>query len=100
LQRIPSVRIRIDALLSSEGTTEVLSGRDHACILPREPSADLKLDARPLSRDRLVLGCGAEHPLAGAYVVRAEDLEFSYIDRLSCEFRDQFQEHFALARSS
>src|SRR3546814_11835034 len=43
-----------------------------------------------------MLGCAAEHPLASADVVRAEDLvEFPYIDRLRCEFRDQIQEHFA-----
>lgn len=96
LDQIPSVRIKIHALQSNEDTAEILSGKYHACILPREPRPDPKLDVRSLFRERLVLGCAAEHPLASAEVVRAEDLvEFPYIDRLSCEFRDQIQEHFA-----
>ena len=96
LEQVPSVRIKIRALQSSEDTTEVLSGKYHACILPREPRPDPKLDVRPLFRERLVLGCAAEHLLASVDVVRAEDLvEFPYIDRLRCEFRDQIQEHFA-----
>lgn len=96
LQQIPSIRIRIHALPSDEDTAEILSGKYHACILPREPRPDPKLDVRVLFRERLVLGCAAKHPLASAAVVRAEDLlEFPYIDRLKCEFRDQIQEHFA-----
>ncbi len=96
LDEIPTVRIKIHALQSNEDTADVLSGKYHACILPREPRPDPKLDVRPLFRERLVLGCAAEHPLASADIVRAEDLlKFPYIDRLRCEFRDQIQEHFA-----
>jgi DNA-binding transcriptional LysR family regulator len=96
LEQIPSVGIRIRALQSSEDTAEVLSGKYHACILPREPKPDRKLDVRPLFRERLVLGCAAEHPLARTDVVRPEDLAaFPYIERLKCEFREQIQEHFA-----
>jgi DNA-binding transcriptional LysR family regulator len=93
---MPSIRIKIHALQANEDTTEVLSGKYHACILQREPRPDPKLDVRPLFRERLVLGCAAEHPLASADVIRAEDLvQFPYIDRLKCELRDQIQEHFA-----
>lgn len=96
MEQIPSVGIKIHALQSSEDTTEVLSGKYHACILPREPRPDPKLDVRSLFRERLMLGCAAGHPLASADVVRAEDLvEFPYIDRLRCEFRDQIRQHFA-----
>jgi LysR family transcriptional regulator, hydrogen peroxide-inducible genes activator len=96
LEPCPSVGIKIRALQSSEDTTEVLSRKYHACILPHEPRPDPKLDVRPLFGERLVLGCAAEHLLASVDVVRAEDLvEFPYIDRLRCEFRDQIQEHFA-----
>ena len=101
MEQVPSVRIKIRALQSSEDTTEVLSGTHHACILPREPRPDPKLDVRPLFRERLVLGCAAEHLLASVDVVRAEDLvEFPYIDRLRCKFRDQIQEHFARVERS
>src|SRR3546814_4749455 len=44
LEQVPSVGIKIRALQSSEDTTEVLSGKYHACILPREPRPDPKLD--------------------------------------------------------
>ncbi|MBX9645713.1 MAG: LysR family transcriptional regulator, partial [Xanthobacteraceae bacterium] len=96
LEQNPTVRIKIHALQSNEYTAEILSGRYHACILPRESRTDAKLDVRPLFRERLVLGCAAEHPLASVDVVRAADLaSFPYIDRLRCEFRDRIQEHFA-----
>jgi DNA-binding transcriptional LysR family regulator len=48
LEQIPSVGIKIRALQFSEDTTEVLLGKYHACILPREPRPDPKLDMRPL----------------------------------------------------
>ncbi|MDY0885892.1 LysR family transcriptional regulator [Dongia soli] len=96
LEQIPSVRIKIHALQHHEDTAEVLSGKYHACILSRELKSDPKLDVRPLFRERLVLGCATDHPLASADVVRAQDLaEFPYIDRLRCEFREQIREHFA-----
>src|SRR3546814_17996681 len=79
LEQIPSVGIKIHALQSTEDTAEVLSGKYHACILPREPRPDRKLDVRPLFRERLMLGCAAEPPLASADVVRA-----AQIGRASC----------------
>ncbi|MBQ8105528.1 MAG: LysR family transcriptional regulator [Afipia sp.] len=96
LEENPTVWIKIHALQSNEYTAEILSGKYHACILPREPKPDAKLDVRPLFRERFVLGCAAEHPLASVDVVRAADLaSFPYVDRLRCEFRDRIQEHFA-----
>ncbi len=90
LEENPTVWIKIHALQSNEYTAEILSGKYHACILPREPKPDAKLDVRPLFRERFVLGCAAEHPLASVDVVRAADLaSFPYVDRLRCEFRDR-----------
>lgn len=95
LAEIPSIEIKLHSLQSSEDTTEVLSGKYHACILPRETRPDRKLDVRPLYRERFVLGCSANHPLADNEVVRSEDLlEFPYVDRLKCEFRDHILDHF------
>jgi len=96
LEQIPSARIAIHALGRNESSAEILSGKYHACIISREAKSDAKLDVRSLFRERLVLGCAAEHPLAGVDVVRAKDLAaFPYIDRLRCEFRDQIQQYFS-----
>jgi len=96
MEENPTVWIKIHALQPDEDTAEILSGKYHACILPREPKLDVKLDVRPLFRERFVLGCAAQHPLASVDVVRAADLTlFPYVDRLRCEFRDRIQEHFA-----
>ncbi len=96
MEENPTVWIKIHALQPNEDTAEILSGKYHACILPREPKPDVKLDVRPLFRERFVLGCAAQHPLASVDVVRAADLaSFPYVDRLRCEFRDRIQEHFA-----
>jgi len=96
LAQLPSVEIKLHALLPGEDASELLSGKYHACILPREPRPDRKLEIWPLFRERFVLGCSADHPLALADIVRLEDLQgFPYIDRLRCEFRDRIHEQFA-----
>ena len=74
LEEVPSIEIKLHSLQSGEDTSEVLSGKYHACILPRESRPDRKLDVRPLFRERFVLGCAADHPLAACEVVRGEDL--------------------------
>jgi LysR family hydrogen peroxide-inducible transcriptional activator len=90
LEEVPSIEIKLHSLQSGEDTSEVLSGKYHACILPRESRPDRKLDVRPLFRERFVLGCAADHPLAACEVVRGEDLlSFPFVDRLKCECRDQ-----------
>lgn len=92
----PSIEIRLHSLQANEDAAEVLSGRYHACILPRESRTERKLDVHPLFRERYLLGCSESHPLATVDVVRAEDLlRFPFIDRLKCEFRDQILSHFA-----
>jgi DNA-binding transcriptional LysR family regulator len=64
--------------------------------MPRETRPERKLDVHTLFRERFVLGCSASHPLAASVVVRCEDLlEFPFVDRLKCEFRDQILDHFA-----
>lgn len=96
LSEVPSIEFRLHSLQSSEDTSELLSGKYHACILPREAKPDRKLDVRGLFRERFVLGCAADHPLAEKEVVRGEDLiEFPFVDRLECEFRDRIHDHFA-----
>ena len=96
LEQFPNVGIKVHVLRSGEGTTELLSGKYHACIVPRKPMPDRKLDVHPLFRERFVLGCSADHPLSTTQVVRAEDMaKFTYVDRLGCEFRTQIKDHFA-----
>jgi DNA-binding transcriptional LysR family regulator len=96
LEEVPSIEIKLHSLHHSEDTSEVLSGRYHACILPREAKPDRKLDVRPLFRERFLLGCAAGHPLADSEIVRVQDLlKFPFVDRVKCEFRDQIHDHFA-----
>jgi DNA-binding transcriptional LysR family regulator len=96
LASMPSIEIKLHSLQSNEDTSDVLSGKYHACILPSETRPEPKLDVRPLFRERFVLGCSANHPLAASEVVRGEDLlEFPFADRMRCEFRDQILDHFA-----
>jgi DNA-binding transcriptional LysR family regulator len=92
----PSIEIRLRLLQATEDTSEVLSGKYHACILPREVRPERKLNVHPLFRERFVLGCAASHPLASVDIVRAEHLlKFPFVDRLACEFRDRILDHFA-----
>ena len=96
LAEMPSIEIKLHSLQSNEDTSEVLSGKYHACIMPRETRPERKLDVHPLFRERFVLGCSANHPLAANEIVRGEDLlEFPFVDRLKCEFRDRILDHFA-----
>ncbi|SFO39159.1 LysR family transcriptional regulator [Sphingomonas sp. OK281] len=96
LAQAPSIEIRLHALQAKEDTSEVLSGKYHACIMPRETRTEHKLEVHPLFRERFVLGCSANHPLAVSETVRGEDLlEFPFVDRLRCEFRDRILDHFA-----
>ena len=95
LLEAPSIEIKLHALHAGGDTSEILSGRYHACILPRETRPDRKVDMHPLFRERFVLGCSADHPLAAREIVCGEDLfKFPLVDRLNCEFRDQILEHF------
>ncbi len=96
LAEVPSVEIKLHSLQSNEDASEVLSGKYHACILPHVTRPELKLDVRPLFRERFVLGCSATHPLAASDIVRGKDLiEFPFVDRIKCEARDQILNHFA-----
>ncbi|RMB35714.1 LysR family transcriptional regulator [Sphingomonas sp. PP-F2F-G114-C0414] len=96
LAEVPSVEIKLHSLQSNEDASEVLSGKYHACILPRETRTEFKLNVHPLFRERFVLGCSANHPLAAGEVVRGEDLvRFPFVDRLKCEFRAEIHDHFA-----
>ena len=96
LAEMPSIEIKLHSLRSDEDTAELLSGKYHACIMPRETRPERKLDVSPLFRERFVLGCSENHPLAANDVVRGEDLpRFPFVDRLNCEFRDEILDHFA-----
>lgn len=95
LGRLPAVTINLHQLAAGEGADEVLSGKYHACILPRAPRANPKLDVVPLFRERFLLACAENHPLAARDVVAAEALAaYPYVDRLACEFHGQIVEHF------
>ena len=96
LAEVPSIEIKLHSLQPNEDTSDILSGKYHACIMPRETRPEPKLDVHPLFRERFVLGCSASHPLASREIVRGEDLlEFPFVDRLKCEFRDQILDHFS-----
>src|SRR3546814_14731048 len=93
LEQVPSVGIKVRALQPSEDAAEVLSGKYHACILPREPRPDPQRAVCSLFRDRLVLGCASENPLASANVVRAKDrVELPYTDHPRCALQTLIQE--------
>lgn len=96
LEELPSIEFRLHWLQLNEDTSEVLSGKYHACIMPRETKPERKLEVHALFRERFVLGCSALHPLAANEIVSSEDLfQYPFVDRLKCEFRDQILEHFA-----
>jgi len=96
LTEAPSIEIRLHSLQANEDTSEVLSGKYHACILPRETRLERKLEVHTLFRERFVLGCSENHPLTATEIVRGADLlAFPFVDRLTCEFRDQILDHFA-----
>lgn len=96
LEQLPMVEIRLHPLEAGGEAPALLSGRRHAAIATRDPRADRKLEIRPLFRERLVLGCAVDHPLARTDTVRVEDLsDYPYVDRMGCELRDQVRSHIA-----
>ena len=95
LEQIPSIEFKLHSLKSSEDVSGLMSGRYHACIFPQSSRPDIRLSVVPLFRERLVLGCAADHPLAAFDTIHVEDLvEYPFIDRLNCEYRGQIQDHF------
>ncbi|MCK3780256.1 LysR family transcriptional regulator [Ensifer sesbaniae] len=94
LGELPSVKINVHQLLAGEGADEVLSGKYHACILPRAPRPNPKLNVVPLFRERFLLACAESHPLARNDVVSTEAIAaYPYVDRLACEFHTEIIEH-------
>ncbi|HHE1399187.1 MULTISPECIES: LysR family transcriptional regulator [Pseudomonadaceae] len=49
LAEMPSIEIKLHSLQSNEDTSEVLSGKYHACIMPRETRPERKLDGKRLA---------------------------------------------------
>lgn len=95
LDQLPSIELKLHTLKSKDGVAGVLSGRYHACIFPQSSRTDPQLDVVSLLRERFVLGCAADHPLATFKTVRVEDLVvYPFIDRMRCEYRVQIQEFF------
>lgn len=93
LDQLPSIEFKLHSLKSMEDVAGVLSGKYHAYIVPRVSRPDSTLDVVPLFRERFVLGCALDHPLAALDTVRVEDLvDYPFVDRLSCEYRVQIQE--------
>ncbi|MDX0654109.1 LysR family transcriptional regulator [Sinorhizobium medicae] len=94
LDELPSVKINMHQLLAGEGANEVLSGKYHACILPRAPRPNPKLNVVPLFREPFLLACAESHPLARKDVVSTEAIAaYPYVDRLACEFHTEITEH-------
>jgi LysR family hydrogen peroxide-inducible transcriptional activator len=62
LGKLPSIKIHMHQLLAGEGADEVLSGKYHACILPRAPRPNPKLNVVPLFRERYLRACAENHP--------------------------------------
>lgn len=94
LGQLPSVTINLHQLLSGEGADEVLAGKYHACILPRAPRPNPKLEIVPLFRERFLLACASAHPLANRDVVGADAIAaYPYVDRLACEFHSEITAH-------
>jgi LysR family hydrogen peroxide-inducible transcriptional activator len=95
LEQVPSIEFKLHSLDSRDDVAGVLSGKYHACIFPQHSRPDSNLEVVPLFRERYVLGCATDHPLAALDTVRLEDLvEYPFIDRLSCEYRIQILDHF------
>lgn len=95
LQHLPNTAVNLHPLAMNEGAETVLSGKYHACLLPRAPQPNPKLAIVPLFRERFLLACAAGHPLAKADSVGAQEIaQYPYVDRLACEFHAQIITHF------
>ena len=94
LGELPSVKINLHQLLAGEGADEVLSGKYHACVLPRAPRPNPKLEVVPLFRERFLLACAQNHPLAETNMVSTDAIAlYPFVDRLACEFHTEITEH-------
>ena len=72
-----------------------MSGKYHACLLPGLSQPNPKIEALPLFRERMMLACAADHPLAALDIVPTEEIAtHPYVDRISCEFHGQITAHF------
>ncbi len=73
----------------------LLSGAFDVAIVARHGPLPERITAVELYREPMVLAIREDHPLAGQ-PLRAEDLrQFTYFDRLRCEFRTQIQAELA-----
>lgn len=73
---------------------QLLAGEiDVALYCKPTPFSD-QLHALPLYRERFLIACVADHPLAALAEVRVHDLEGqTYLSRVNCEFRDTIREY-------
>ena len=96
LAEMPSIEIKLHSLQSNEGHIGGAFRKYHACIMPRETRPERKLDVHPLFRERFVLGCSANHPLAPTRSCAAKTCS-SFLSSIAwkCEFRDRILDHFA-----
>lgn len=95
LDQLPKVELSFEPLLPMEGQAEVLSGKYDLCVLPEEPKANSKLSTVPLYRERVKLAMSEDYPLADMQNITATQVsEEPYLDRIHCEFRSQFINHF------
>lgn len=100
MAQMPAVELNIRHINAREAADAVLSGRLHACIIPRTGKDERKLDIRPLFREPFHLGCAETHPLAAQMIIRVEDMaSYPFVDRLGCESRSVVRDHFALQKA-
>ncbi len=95
LGQLPMVDLTIEPMLPKEGEAEVLSGKYDLCILPETPAPNFKLTTVPLFHERLKLAMSRDYPLASVPIATPQQIsEEPYLDRIHCEFRSQFINHF------
>jgi len=95
LRNLPSLELYIHPMLPGESDDEVLSGKYNMCFLPNPPALNPKLSTVILFEERMMLGMSANYHLAKNDIVTPEQMaEEPYLDRIYCEFRTQFAQHF------
>ncbi|MDD9910556.1 MAG: LysR family transcriptional regulator [Ahrensia sp.] len=95
LEQLPMVELSLEPLLPSEGEAEVLSGKYDLCILPEAPQENFKLEIVPLVYERVKLAMAENYALVDQAQITPEQIaEEPYLDRIHCEFRSQFINHF------
>lgn len=95
LRELPFVELNVYPLAAGEGVNEILSGTYDGCFLPETPKPHFKLAVQALFRERLMLACARNHPLAACATITPQQMsQQPYVDRLNCEFHSQIVAYF------